>query len=302
MTTPARHVGTTVLGYPRIGPRRELKRATESYWSGSIDAAELERVAKGLRLDMLRDLTGRGLDVVPGNTFSYYDQMLDTIALVDAVPERFRELGLSPLDTYFAMARGSDRVAPLELTKWFDTNYHYLVPELDESTRFRLVADKPLAEFAEAQALGVPTRPVLIGPLTFLLLSKPSSRAREGFAPLDLLDPLLDVYADLLERLAEAGAEWVQLDEPAYVADRTADELAALRRTYDRLAAVERRPRLLVASYFGDLGPALPLLAATNIDGIGLDLVTTPGQELDGKTVFAGVVDGRNVWRTDLAA
>ncbi len=302
MTTAWRNIRTTVLGYPRIGPRRELKRATESYWSGSIDAAELDGVAKGLRLDMLRDLAGRGLDVVPVNTFSYYDQVLDTIALVDAVPERFRELGLSPLDTYFTMARGSDRVAPLELTKWFDTNYHYLVPELDESTLFRLVADKPLAEFAEALALGVPTRPVLIGPLTFLLLSKPSSRAPEGFSPLDLLDPLLDVYADLLERLAEAGAEWVQLDEPVYVADRNADELAALQRTYDRLAAVERRPKLLVASYFGDLGPALPLLAATNIDGIGLDLVTAPEQRFDGRTVFAGIVDGRNVWRTDLAA
>jgi 5-methyltetrahydropteroyltriglutamate--homocysteine methyltransferase len=302
MTTLGREVRSTVLGYPRIGPRRELKRATESYWSGSIDAGELEGVAKGLRADMLRDLAGRGLDVVPGNTFSYYDQVLDTIALVDAVPERFRELGLSPLDTYFAMARGSDQVAPLELTKWFDTNYHYLVPELDESTRFRLVADKPLAELAEAQELGVPTRPVLIGPLTFLLLAKPSERAGEGFAPLDLLDRLLDVYADLLGRLAEAGAEWVQMDEPAYVADRTADELAALRRTYDRLAALQQRPKLLVASYFGELGPALPLLAATSIDGIALDLVTAPDQHLEGKTVFAGVVDGRNVWRTDLAA
>jgi 5-methyltetrahydropteroyltriglutamate--homocysteine methyltransferase len=304
-------VSTTVLGYPRIGPRRELKQATERYWSGSIDAAELESVAAGLRTGMLRDLASRGLDVVPGNTFSYYDQVLDLVQLVDAVPERFRALGLSPLDTYFAMARGSDSadgVAPLELTKWFDTNYHYLVPELDGATRFRLAGDKPLAELAEAQALRVPTRPVLIGPLTFLLLSKPSSSAAAGFQPLDLLDSLLDVYAELLDRLYEAGADWVQLDEPAYVADRSTDELDALRRAYDRLAALPRRPKLLVSSYFGDLGPALPLLAATDIDGIAVDLVSAPDlvDRLAGlpglrrKTLVAGVVDGRNVWRTDL--
>jgi 5-methyltetrahydropteroyltriglutamate--homocysteine methyltransferase len=303
-------VGTTVLGYPRIGPRRELKKAVERYWSGTLDLAGLEEIARSLRADMLTDLSGRGLDVVPGNTFSYYDQVLDTAALIGAVPPRHAGLGLSPLDTYFAMARGHGDVTPLELTKWFDTNYHYLVPELDGATRFRLPDShvKPLAELAEAQALGVRTRPVLVGPLTFLLLSKPSAQAQPDFTPLDLLDPLLDVYAELLERLNAAGAEWVQLDEPAYVQDRSAAELDALRRAYERLAALPRRPKLLVASYFGDLGPALPLLAATDVDGLAVDLVTAPdtANRLAGlpglarKTVVAGVVDGRNVWRTDL--
>ncbi|TWD72048.1 methionine synthase (B12-independent), partial [Kribbella amoyensis] len=310
MNTSIGPIGTTVLGYPRIGPRRELKHAVEQYWAGAIDATELERRTAGQRAATLTDLAGRGLDVVPGNTFSYYDQVLDLAHLVDAVPHRFRELGLSRLDTYFAMARGTGDVAPLELTKWFDTNYHYLVPELDGATSFRLAGDKPLAELAEAAALGVRTRPVLVGPVTFLLLSKASADAAPGFAPLDLLDPLLDVYAELLERLDAAGAEWVQLDEPAFVADRTPAELDVLRSAYDRLSALPRRPKLLVASYFGDLGDALPRLAATAVEGIAVDLVSAPGTveriaalpEFQRKTVVAGVVDGRNVWRTDLGA
>ena len=304
------NISTTVLGYPRIGPRRELKKAVERYWFGGSTVEELTATAARLRTETLQDLAGRGLDTVPGNTFSYYDQMLDTAQLVGAVPERYRSLGLSPLDTYFAMARGRDEVAPLELTKWFDTNYHYLVPELDEATRFSLAADKPLTELAEAQALGIRTRPVLVGPATFLLLSKPSAAAGDDFAPLDLLEPLLAVYAELLGTLADAGAEWVQLDEPAYVADRTPADLAALRHTYETLGALPNRPKLLVASYFGDLGPALPVLAATPVDGLAIDLVSAPDAadacaalpSLQHKTLVAGVVDGRNVWRTDLGA
>jgi 5-methyltetrahydropteroyltriglutamate--homocysteine methyltransferase len=299
---------TTVLGYPRIGPRRELKQAVEKYWAGEIDANRLEEVARELRASTWTDLAARGLDTVPANTFSYYDQLLDHAQLFDAVPERYRALGLSELDTYFAMARGRDEVAPLELTKWFDTNYHYLVPELDGRTTFRLAGDKPLKDFAETHALGVAARPVLIGPLTFLLLSKPSAEASADFEPLALLDQLVDVYAELLAKLAQAGADWVQLDEPAYVQDRTADELAALKRAYDKLAALPNRPQLLVASYFGDLGPALPLLAATDIEGLAVDLVSAPDvveriaglPELQRKTVVAGLIDGRNVWRTAL--
>jgi len=243
------------------------------------------------------------LDTVPSNTFSLYDHVLDTAVLFDAVPRRFADLGLSAVDTYFAAARGRDGVPPLELTKWFDTNYHYLVPELRPESRFALVGDKPLAEFREALELGVRTRPVLLGPVTFLLLAKSTV---EGFDPLDLLDPLLDRYVELLDRLAEAGAEWVQLDEPAFVADRTESELSALRRAYTRLSAT--RPNILVAAYFGDLGPALPVLAETSIDAIAVDLVAgcpdAVGSVLGlrDKTLVAGVVDGRNVWRTDLGA
>jgi len=293
-----RDVNTTVLGYPRIGAARELKQAVEKYWSGSSDAAELEATARHLRADTWRDLAG--LDMIPGNTFSYYDQMLDHVELFSAVPERFRGLGLSGLDTYFAMARGRDGVVPLELTKWFDTNYHYLVPELDKSTVFRLNPAKLVTELAEARELGVALRPVLIGPLTFLLLSK-----SPDCEPLSLLDQLVDVYAELLGQL---DVDWVQFDEPALVQDRSPAELDALRRTYDKLAALTDRPRLLVATYFGDPGPALPVLASTGVDGLALDLVSAPSlvpriaalPSLQRKTVVAGVVDGRNVWRTPL--
>ncbi|HLU59263.1 MAG TPA: 5-methyltetrahydropteroyltriglutamate--homocysteine S-methyltransferase, partial [Pseudonocardia sp.] len=301
-------LGPTVLGYPRIGPRRELKRAVERYWSGAASAAELHEVAIGLRRDTWAELASAGLGSVPSNTFSFYDQVLDAARVVGAVPERFAALGLDPLDEMFAMARGRDGVPALELTKFFDTNYHYLVPELGPQTRFALTDRKPFEEFTEALAQGLRTRPVLLGPVTFLLLAKRAPGTPAGFAPLDLLDPLLDVYAELLGDLAVAGAGCVQLDEPAFVADRTPAELDALRRAYARLGALAERPAILVAGYFGHLGPALPVLAASPVEAIALDLVagvadvdvaaSLPG--LRHKTVLAGVVDGRNVWRTDL--
>ncbi|WP_236790988.1 5-methyltetrahydropteroyltriglutamate--homocysteine S-methyltransferase [Amycolatopsis sp. GM8] len=308
MNHPLPPIGSTVLGYPRIGPHRELKRATENYWAGRTGPAELEGTARELRARTWAELAGAGLGSVPGNTFSYYDQMLDTAVLFGAVPLRFRELGLSELDTYFAMARGCEGVAPLELTKWFDTNYHYLVPELAPDTRFTLAGDKPVAEYREAAAQGVVTRPVVIGPLTFLLQAKAAAGASKGFTPLDLLDPLLDAYAELLARLADAGAAWVQLDEPAFVADRTDAELAALARAYERLGSLINRPGLLVAGYFGDFGRALPVLANTPVEAVAVDLVAGSSAAIPAvtalrdKTVVAGVVDGRNVWRTDLAA
>jgi 5-methyltetrahydropteroyltriglutamate--homocysteine methyltransferase len=303
-------LGPTVLGYPRIGPHRELKRAVERYWAGATSAAELQAVAAGLRRDTWTELTVAGLGSVPSNTFSFYDQVLDAARVVGAVPERFTALGLDPLDEMFAMARGREGVPALELTKFFDTNYHYLVPELGPGTRFALTDAKPLDEFTEALAQGVRTRPVLLGPVTFLLLAKPAPGAPTGFAPLDLLEPLLDVYAELLGDLATAGAGWVQLDEPAFAADRTPAELDALRRAYARLGGLAERPALLVAGYFGHLGPALPVLADSPVEAIALDLVAgrsaadaaaaLPG--LRDKKVLAGVVDGRNVWRTDIEA
>ncbi|TDD88859.1 5-methyltetrahydropteroyltriglutamate--homocysteine S-methyltransferase [Actinomadura rubrisoli] len=304
-------IETTVLGYPRIGPDRELKRAVEAYWAGGVTAAELERTGADLRRSVWTGLRDAGLGQIPSNTFSLYDQMLDTTVLVDAAPPRFRHL--DGLDAYFAMARGAEGVPALEMTKWVDTNYHYLVPELSPDTRFRL-ADaaraKPLAEYLEARELGIETRPVLIGPVSYLLLAKAAPAAPEGFRPLDLLDGLVEVYAELLERLAGAGCAWVQLDEPALAADRTEEELAALRRAYDRLCALSSRPDLLAATYFGEIGAALRELAATSVEAIGLDFVAGPGNlaglaaigGLPRRTVVAGVVDGRNVWRADLSA
>jgi 5-methyltetrahydropteroyltriglutamate--homocysteine methyltransferase len=296
---------TTVLGYPRIGGRRELKKATESWWAGRVSADELEEVASGLRHGTWATLRDAGLTAIPSNTFSLYDQVRDMAVLFGAVPERFA--GLSGLDAYFAMARGSEGVPPLEMTKWFDTNYHYLVPELGPGTRLRLAGGKPLEEYAEARSLGFETRPVLLGPLSFLLLAKP---AEPGFCPLDLLDPLLDAYAELLRKLGQAGARWVQLDEPVLAADRDVTELAALEQVYRRLGAPAKRPGLLVATYFGEIGDALPLLAASPVEAIGLDFVAGPGNRqalaraggIGGKTLVAGMVDGRNVWRADLAA
>ncbi|MEV0396606.1 5-methyltetrahydropteroyltriglutamate--homocysteine S-methyltransferase [Polymorphospora rubra] len=308
MTTPFGQ--STVLGYPRIGPDRELKRAVEAYWAGGIDAAELHDRAARLRAAVWRTLRDAGLASVPSNTFSLYDHVLDTAVAVDAVPDRFRRLGLSELDTYFAMARGTAAEPALELTKWFATNYHYLVPEIGPDTAFTARPDKPLREYAEAAALGITTRPVLVGPATFLLLAKPAPDAPEGFRPVDRLADLVDAYADLLGALADAGVPWVQLDEPAYVADRDAAEIDALRAAYDRLGGLHHRPRLFVASYFGELGDALPALLATPVEAVGLDLVAGPGNlarlaaagPIPGRTVVAGLVDGHNVWRTDLRA
>ncbi|MEV0947759.1 5-methyltetrahydropteroyltriglutamate--homocysteine S-methyltransferase [Rhodococcus sp. NPDC049939] len=291
----------TVLGSPRIGPNRELKKAVESYWAGGLDAVGLESVAKDLRRQTWIDLRGAGLDSVPVNTFSYYDHILDTAAMLGALPDRVAGIA-DELDRYFTAARGNDTVSPLEMTKWFDTNYHYLVPEISPSTTFSLNPSKVLSELEEALSLGIPARPVVVGPVTFLLLSK---SVDSDALLLDRLDEIVPLYADLLTLLAEAGAAWVQIDEPALVADRTADEIACTKSAYDQLSAVDPRPAILVASYFGSLGDALPALASTGIEGLGVDLVagsdslaSVPG--LASKHVVAGVVDGRNIWRADL--
>ncbi|MFC7646126.1 hypothetical protein ACFQX6_40215 [Streptosporangium lutulentum] len=311
---------STVLGYPRIGPRRELKRALESYWGGRSTSEDLHGVGSGLREESWRRLGTLGLGASPSNTFSYYDQVLDTAMLLGAVPERYR--GRSDEDAYFAMARGTEGVAPLRMTKWFDTNYHYIVPEIGVDTVFRLDAAKPLSEVRQARALGVETRPVLVGPVTFLLLSQAAPGGPAGFVPLDRLADVLGVYERLLAALAAEGVAWVQLDEPALVADRTDAELAAVRTAYEWLGSLPDRPSLFVASYFGDLGDALPVLAGTPVEAIGVDLVHGgPGHGgqadggqghggwadgdlsrldvLAGKIVVAGVVSGRDVWRTD---
>lgn len=293
----------TVLGLPRVGPRRELKRATESYWAGRIDAAELHRVARELRRAQYTELRIAGMDSIPVGTFSYYDQMLDTAVLLGALPARVAGIA-DPLDRYFAAARGTDAVEPLEMTKWFDTNYHYLVPEIDAQTTFSLHPEAVLDQLREAIELGVPARPVIIGPVTFLKLAKST-----GGAALDRIDELVPLYRELLRLLAEAGASWVQIDEPVLVTDLTEDELAIVRRVYTELTVSAQRPAVLVATYFGTPGPALAALAGTDIEGIAVDLVA--GTQVDevaavpalaNKLLVAGVVDGRNVWRADLDA
>ena len=292
----------TVTGSPRIGPKRELKRATEGYWAGRTNRSELENVAATLRRDTWSQLVAAGLDSVPVNTFSYYDQMLDTAVLLGALPTRVQEVS-DDLDRYFAAARGTGDIAPLEMTKWFDTNYHYIVPEIGPKTSFSLHPEKVLAELKEARDQGVPARPVIIGPLTFLLLSK---AVDGGGAPIERLDEIVPLYAELLGLLADNGAEWVQLDEPVLVTDISADAAALAEKVYNELGSVKKRPAIHVATYFGDPGTALPALARTPVEAIGVDLIYGPDTavasvpELAGKTLVAGVVDGRNIWRTDL--
>ena len=316
---------SNVSGFPRIGRNRELKFATEGYWRGETSAADLAKTAKAIRISNWKLMQDAGIDLIPSNDFSYYDQVLDAIALVGAVPERYG-WGGGPvdLDTYFAMARGrqtddADATA-MEMTKWFNTNYHYIVPELGPDTRFSLSSSKPFDEHSEAmEEAGIDTVPVLIGPVSFLLLSKPADGVDEDFNPLDLLEPLIEVYGEVIEKLGGQGATWVQLDEPCFVQDRSEQELDGLRLAYEELSKVHERPRILVKTYFDHVGDAYGVLRDLPIEGIGLDFTgLVHGDELDetvhehggrhnaefvaeqggleDKWLFAGIVDGRNVW------
>ncbi|MGZ8178453.1 5-methyltetrahydropteroyltriglutamate--homocysteine S-methyltransferase [Williamsia sp. SKLECPSW1] len=299
--------GSSILGYPRIGARRELKRALEDHWHRGSSLDELEAAGRELQDEMWRELAAMGLEQVPGNIFSFYDHVLDDALLFGAVPERFRPLQeqLEPLEFYFAMARGKPDFPPLELIKYFGTNYHYRQPEISPRTAFTLNAAGLLAEHARAKADGIELRPVVHGPVSLLLLSKSGPDAPEGFAPLDRIDDLVDVYLELLDALYKQGAKCVQLDEPAFATDRTVQELEILARVYDRLSGVASRPRLLVTGQYGDLGPALPALAATKVEAIALDLISAPMSAaalaaipgLKRKRLYAGVIDGRNVWK-----
>jgi 5-methyltetrahydropteroyltriglutamate--homocysteine methyltransferase len=292
-------VQATTLGYPRIGRARDLKRALESFWRGDLSEADLEATAGRLRATARETQRSAGLHVVPCGDFSLYDHVLDTALALGIVPERFA--GLTGLRRYFAMARGEKGgVAPLEMTKWFDTNYHHLVPELTRDQRFHLSDAAQLSLYREARAGGA-ARPVLLGPVSLLHLSK-----APGFDPLDLLDALLPAYATLLRVLKDAGAEWVQIDEPVLALDADARLQAALTRAYDGLA-FEQRPRLLLTSYFAPLGDNLDLVAKLPVDGVHLDLVHGAA-DLEpalakippDKFLSLGVVDGRNIWRCDL--
>ena len=304
----------TILGYPRIGRRRELKRAVEAFWAGRIDEPELERTAAGLRAATRERLASLGLGegAIP-ESFSFYDQVLDAAVAVGAIPERFEDLrsadGTIGLPAYFAIARGDAARPPLEMTKWFDSNYHYLVPEIGPATRFSLSSERLVGEVAEAVASGFRTRPVIVGPVTLLALSKAADDAPADFDPLSQLEDLLPVYAQLLARLRQAGAEWVQLDEPALVSESLPADARVLAEAAGRALAVlggaAERPAILVAAPYADLGPAFEVLAAAPIEAIAVDLVrggipaAHPG--LSDKTLVGGIVDGHNIWRGDLA-
>ncbi len=290
------------LGFPRIGSHRELKQALESYWSGASGADALGRTAQSLRARHWFLQQKAGLDHIPSNDFSFYDQMLDTIAMLGAVPPRFGHAGGTvPLDLYFAMARGLKDAPAMEMTKWFDTNYHYIVPELTAEMEFRLSSSKALDEYNEAKFLGIPTRPVLIGPVTFLALAK----MRDGSNRWGLLPRLLTVYRGLLSSLAQAGAEWVQIDEPILVGDLDQEARTALKAAYAVLA--DAPVKIMLATYFGALGDNLAALAGLPVQGLHIDLVRAPGQLEEiceavapGTVLSLGVINGRNIWKTAL--
>jgi 5-methyltetrahydropteroyltriglutamate--homocysteine methyltransferase len=302
---------TANLGFPRIGYNRELKRAVEAYWAGKLDEHGLQQCCRRLREANWRLQSDLGIDVIPSNDFSLYDQMLDATAMVGAVPPRFDwQGGTVDLDLYFALARGvSGRasrgdVPALEMTKWCDTNYHYLVPELAADQTFYLATHKPIDEFVEAQRLGITTRPVLIGPVSYLWLAKCAGRP---FDRLRLLEGLLPVYEQLLERLRAVGATWVQMDEPILVLDLPDDTRDALIRCYQRLHEAIPGVSLMLTTYFGSLGENLKTACRLPVAGLHVDVVN--GREqlnavlanlAEDKILSLGVIDGRNVWRADL--
>jgi 5-methyltetrahydropteroyltriglutamate--homocysteine methyltransferase len=297
---------STILGYPRIGQRRELKSALESYWKGKSPEADLLKTAAELRLRHWKLQKDTGIDLIPANDFSLYDQVLDTSCHFGAVPERYGLAdGTVGLRSYFAMARGAQQdgvdVPAMEMSKWFDTNYHYIVPEFAAGQNFRLATTKPADEFRGAKQAGIAARPVLIGPVTYLLLGK-----RRGGNAIGLLDRLLLVYAESLKQLEQAGAAWVQLDEPALALDLDTDARAAFAKAYADLRHATKL-KLFVASYFGPLGANADVALKLPIDALHIDLARGPEQLGDilsrtpnGLILSLGVVDGRNIWRNDL--
>ncbi|KAL1566174.1 5-methyltetrahydropteroyltriglutamate--homocysteine S-methyltransferase [Salvia divinorum] len=301
-----------IVGYPRMGPKRELKFALESFWDGKSSAEDLEKVAAGLRASIWKQMSDVGIKYIPSNTFSYYDQVLDTTAMLGAVPPRYSwtggEIGFS---TFFSMARGNASVPAMEMTKWFDTNYHFIVPELGPDVNFSYASHKAVNEYKEAKAQGVDTVPVLVGPVSYLLLSKPAKGVEKTFHLLSLLDKILPIYKEVIAELKAAGASWIQFDEPTLVMDLESHQLEAFTKAYADLQSALSGVEVLVETYFADIPAAAfkTLTSLSGVSGFGFDLVRGT-QTLDlikggfptGKYLFAGVVDGRNIWANDLDA
>ena len=298
----------TILAYPRIGRGRELKRALEARWAGRITEAELIQAANDLRKENLARLVELGLnpsDASLADAPSLYDHVLDATILLGAIPPRFA--GRQGLDLYFALARGDDKVGPEEMTKWFDTNYHYLVPEIGPDTPLRFADDTITRRFTDAREWGYVTRPVLVGPVTYLALAK-ADPATPDFDPLTRIDEAVAAYEEALASLHAAGAPWVQLDEPALTSDnlsRTRVELGELAaRVYERLAASQNRPQILLTTPYGDASHAVGALAKTGVEALHVDTLRgslPEGADLSGVTLVVGAVDGRYIWRADLA-
>ncbi|EFM11130.1 5-methyltetrahydropteroyltriglutamate/homocysteine S-methyltransferase [Paenibacillus curdlanolyticus YK9] len=296
---------TSIIGYPRVGSLRELKFVSEQYFKGEITINELHRTGAELRAAHWKTQQENGIDFIPSNDFSFYDGVLDTACLLNIVPARYQALGLSPLETYFAMARGyqgeQGDVKALAMKKWFNTNYHYMVPEIDDSTVIQLAGTKLFDEFQEAKQQQVATKPVVIGPFTLLKLAKYTGTKQAA----DFVGEAAAAYAAVLEQLNTLGAAWIQVDEPALVTDLSPADLALFSKLYEQILSAKGTVKVLLQTYFGDVRDCYQTLQTLPFDGIGLDFVE--GKEslalvkqygfADHKVLFAGLINGKNIWR-----
>ncbi|KAG5648955.1 hypothetical protein DXG03_000304 [Asterophora parasitica] len=303
---------SSVLGFPRIGANREVKKAVEAYWAGKISADDLTKAAAEVKKASWSSVKAHGVDFIPSGEFSLYDHVLDHSAAFNVIPKRYVGLGLSPLDVYFAIGRGRQAdgvdVPASEMKKWFDSNYHFVVPEFSEETDFKLNFNKAVEEFKEAKAAGVTTRPVVLGPVSFLVLGKAAKDAAPGFQPISLLPKLLPIYNTLLADLKAAGAEWVQVDEPILVLDSAASLEKEFTAAYTELASIA--PKILLTTYFARLDSNIHFVAKLPIAGLHIDLDRAPGQLQEvvdaikntDIVLSLGLVSGRNIWKTDFDA
>lgn len=304
---------THILGYPRIGSNRELKKACEQYWAGKLPIKDLLAVGKNRRLENWQIQKKAGIDLIPANDFSFYDQVLDMSLMVGAIPKRYHQVMVnksnSELDLYFAMARGYQKegvdITAMEMTKWFDTNYHFIVPEFLKDQPFKLFSTKIIDDFQEAKQAEFNAKPVIIGPVSYLMLGK---EKEGGFSKISLLKNLLPVYVEILHQLKKAGAEYVQFDEPFLALDLTDEEKNAFKQVYSQLKKEFPHLKLILATYFEGLGDHLTLALSLPIHTLHIDLVRCP-EQLDGVleaipaslTLSLGIIDGRNIWKNDFS-
>ena len=300
-------MSTSVIGYPRIGSLRELKFALEAHFKGEKTEDEIKALAKELRKEHLTTQKIAGIDFISSNDFSFYDNTLDQAVLLNIVPKRYRELELSELEKYFAIARGyqgeKGNVKALAMKKWFNTNYHYIVPEFEDDTKIELVGTKPFDEYTEAKQLGIETKPVLVGPFTLLKLIR--FTGKKGI--LDVKADFIKVYTEILKKFISLGTQWIQFDEPYLVHDLTANDLRLFQDLYSAILNKKEKTKILVQTYFGDVRDIYTVLQTLNFDGIGLDFVEGR-KTLDlikehgfspVKKLFAGVVNGKNIWKNN---
>ncbi|MBE5959221.1 MAG: 5-methyltetrahydropteroyltriglutamate--homocysteine S-methyltransferase [Lachnospiraceae bacterium] len=300
-------MNNTIVGFPRVGKLRELKFISEKYFRGEVNKEELLQVAKELRAEHWKFQKNAGVGMIPSNDFSFYDGVLDAAVLFNVIPKKYKDLQLDDIDTYFAMARGyqgkAGDVKALAMKKWFNTNYHYLVPEIDDDTEIKLVGEKPFQEYHEASQLGIQTKPVIVGPFTFLKLAKYQGRKLAA----DFADELADAYIAMIRKIEGLGAEWIQFDEPSLVTDLIDDDLKLFAGLYEKILPAKGGTKILLQTYFGDIRDCYKEIVELDFDGIGLDfvegkesfsLVEKYGFPKD-KVLFAGLVNGKNIWKSN---